>query len=174
MKRPHVLALGAVLVGIIVAVGFFGVQRQETVIAPEGAPQIPDFEFPDADGNPVRLADVEATIRIVNFWASWSPYSKDELPALSRIQESYGDTVAVIALNRDTDPTEGRAFLESLKLEKPPLFAYDAGDTYFKKVGGFNMPETVFVDKKGNVLKHVHGPMTEEEIRTQLDQFLSQ
>jgi thiol-disulfide isomerase/thioredoxin len=132
----------------------------------------PDFRFPDASGKDIVLSEVEARVRVVNFWASWSPYSRKELPALVALQEAFGDEVAVIALNRDTDPAEGRAFLTSLGLGEELLFAYDQSDTYFKELGGYNMPETVFVGLGGEVLVHVHGPMEYQEMRETVERLL--
>ena len=133
----------------------------------------PDFTLPDGAGALVQLSNVSGTVRVVNFWASWSPYSVSELPALVRLKETYGDKVTVLALNRDTDPREGRAFLERLGLRDALLFVYDRDDTYYKRVGGFNMPETLFVGEDERILAHVHGPMDETTLRDTLSQLLS-
>jgi thiol-disulfide isomerase/thioredoxin len=153
---------------------FFWLRGEEQEPAVVVAPTVPDFVFPDAQGNPVALADVQAELRVITFWASWSPYSRDELPTLARVKEAYGDRIAVVALNRDTNSAEGRAFLEAIGLADELIFAYDRDDTYYKEVGGFNMPETVFVDTEGRILHHTHGPMTEEAMRAVIEEHLAQ
>jgi thiol-disulfide isomerase/thioredoxin len=137
-----------------------------------GPVQVPDFSYPDESGRPVVLSQIRADVRVVNFWASWSPYSKDELPALVALKREFGDRVAVIALNRDTYSADGRAFLESLGLEDELVFAYDQDDSYFVSVGGYNMPETIFLGEDEEVLHHVHGPMTLDAMRTQVTRLL--
>jgi cytochrome c biogenesis protein CcmG/thiol:disulfide interchange protein DsbE len=132
----------------------------------------PDFILPDAGGMSVTLSKVKGTVKVVNFWASWSPYSREELPALARLKQSYGDTVTAIALDRDTDPADGRQFLASLGLGNDLLFVYDQGDTYFTQVGGYNMPETLILDADGRILEHVHGPMTEDALHAAIDRAL--
>jgi len=176
MKRLQLLVgialLGAVLVGGVhlVVTGRGDTARSTT----ESTAQVPDFSLPDATGRQVVLSQVDAPLKIVNFWASWSPYSREELPALARLQQEYKGQVAVVALNRDTVPADGRAFLASLGLGDALVFAYDANDEYFKEVGGYNMPETMFVDRNGMILAHIHGPMEYNTMKAHVDRLLSE
>jgi len=165
-----------VIVGSLCGVGAYVFQHRAPAphTETEGAvAYAPDFTLPDETGALVQLSSVPGTVRVVNFWASWSPYSMSELPALVRLKETYGDKVTVLALNRDTDPREGRAFLERLRLRGALLFVYDHNDTYYKRVGGFNMPETLFVGEGERILAHVHGPMDETALRDTLSQLLA-
>jgi len=133
---------------------------------------LPDFRLPNEQGVEVVFTDVEAQVRVVNFWASWSPYSVTELPALVQLKQEFGDQIEIVALNRDTNREDGKAFLRSLNLGSELLFAYDTADTYYSQVGGYNMPETIFVGADEEVLAHIHGPMTYEAMRTQLVSLL--
>lgn len=167
-----------VLAGVLVVCGiglYVFVQRGYVpeMEVDETATYAPDFSLPDDTGALVRLSSVPGTIRVVNFWASWSPYSASELPALVRLKEMYGDKITILALNRDTDPREGQVFLERLGQRGALLFVYDREDTYYKRVGGFNMPETLFVGEDERILAHVHGPMDEKALRDTLSQLLS-
>lgn len=175
--RSAIGALGALtlltLLGILVYVLFTQDRFTATEQSAETHAVAPGFSLPNAEGELIALEKINAEVRIINFWASWSPYSKDELSALVHIKETYGKKIAIIALNRDTNPVDGRAFLASLGLEDELLFAYDREDTYFKKVGGYAMPETLFLDREGNILAHIHGPMKEVDMRATLDEILS-
>ncbi len=133
----------------------------------------PEFNLPDAIGNNISLSEVEGKLKIINFWASWSPYSKDELSALVQLKKEYGKDLAIVALNRDVNPAEGEVFLESLKLDNVIVFIYDKNDVYFKKVGGYAMPETLFLDRDSSILMHKHGPMSYDEMNVQIQQFLN-
>jgi len=168
-------AVLTVLVLAIVLVVFLrnGDDVSETTPA-DTTVHVPEFSFPDADGALVSLTELEAPVRVVTFWASWSPYSRQELLDLARLKQTYGDRVAIAALNRDTDPSEGRAFLKSIGADDTLLFAYDTDDTYYKEVGGFNMPETVFVAQDNEVLHHQHGPMPYDEMVAVLEQLLDE
>ncbi len=132
---------------------------------------MPDFSFPNEKGEQVVFTNIQAPVRVVHFWASWSPYSREELPALVTLERESEGVIKVVALNRDTNPADGRAFLRDIGLASELTFAYDAEDTYFRTIGGYNMPETIFVGPRGEVLEHVHGPMSLEEMRSVVERI---
>jgi hypothetical protein len=92
---------------------------------------------------------------------------------LVALKREFGDRVAVVALNRDTYPKDGQVFLASLGLGEELVFAYDEADGYFGEVGGYNMPETIFVGRDGEVLHHEHGPMRLEEMQRVVEGLLN-
>ncbi|KKS35375.1 MAG: Thiol-disulfide isomerase and thioredoxin [Parcubacteria group bacterium GW2011_GWD2_42_14] len=134
--------------------------------------QAPDFSLPDASGKNISLETLEGDVKVITFWASWSPYTREELTSLSKLKEEYGDKVSVAALNRDANPAEGRAYLETLGLGEVLVFAYDQQDEYFKKVNGYAMPETLFLNADAKIVFHQHGPMTYDEMRAQIETML--
>lgn len=164
------LVLAGVLVAVVIGLAwwfFAGPSNDSSPLpyAPDpNLPQAPDFSFPDASGESVVLSEVTSPLRIVHFWASWDPSSADALEALAEIERQYGDAVAVIALNRDAVPAEGEVYLEGLAVDDVLTFAYDKQDSYYRELGGYNMPETVFLGSGGEILYHAHGPMTIEEL----------
>jgi|GEM_PF-2908290 len=177
MKQWPLHIAGTALTAVVVVAAlhlYFDMQEAVQQVPPASmeAAVVPDFTLPDASGNDVVLSKVAARVRVVNFWASWSPYSRNELAALARLKHAYGSDIEVVALDRDKTPAEGRAFIASLDLGPGLIFVYDHDDTYYRKVGGYNMPETLFIDTDGSVLMHVHGPMSEESMQAELDQLL--
>lgn len=175
MNRSTLTIVGALLLSAIIIAGvyFFVVQKDtdEQGDVGVGYKEAPAFSLPDAKGSIVSLAEIEADIKIVNFWASWSPYSADELKAFNRIQSEYGGLVSVVALSRDTHPEDGKRFLIEKGIENNITFVYDRDDAYYKKVDGFAVPETLFLNEKGEIVKHQHGPITYEEIRFQVEEM---
>lgn len=82
-------------------------------VAPETAPPetedpnkntAPDFPVLDADGNTVRLSDMFGKPVVINFWATWCPPCKRELPDFDRLCREYGDRVVFMMVNL----TDGR------------------------------------------------------------------
>jgi peroxiredoxin len=134
----------------------------------------PEFSLPGMDGNPVALGDVSAEVRVVNFWASWSPYSSNELRDFARLKDAYGDRVAIIALSRDTNIEDGRTFVRALGLGEGVTFVFDQEDAYFKKVRGFAVPETLFLDENENIRHHAHGPLTYEVMQQVVERLLAE
>ena len=173
MKRRGRTITTVVVLGTLLVLATYLIFASRSALEPdESAPRVPGFSFPDAGGLDVVLSDIQADLRLVHFWASWSPYSADDLITLSRLQGEFGQRVAVIALNRDTNPQEGKAYLAGLGISDSVIFAYDKEDSYFKEVGGYNMPETLFVAPDDTILLHIRGPMPYDVAREHITALL--
>lgn len=126
--------------------------------------RVPDLAFQDADGKPLRLAEVGAgEIRLVNLWASWCVPCRKEMPALDQLQaEMGGRNFEVVALNIDTrDPAKPKAFLAETGIKNLAFYADPKGQTFqdLRAVGrGFGLPTTLLVDSKGCEIGFVAGP----------------
>jgi thiol-disulfide isomerase/thioredoxin len=169
------LVLSIVFVLLLVGGGAYFVVKNRAVPAGEDAMtlELEKATFPTEAGEQVSLDDITARIRIINFWASWSPSSAEELASLARLEEVYADDVKVVAINRDTTKEEGFAFLNTKELSGKLLYLYDSADTYYKELGGYNMPETVFINQNGEVLTRVRGPMTYETMDNTVRELLA-
>jgi thiol-disulfide isomerase/thioredoxin len=121
--------------------------------------------YTDLDGNPVSLVAYKGKPLIINSWASWIPFSKDELKLLSLLQES-DDAVTVIAINRMENVATIKAYLDFIGKPEGIVFLSDATDTFYKAIQGYAMPETVFYDRDGLIVRHVRGVLTESELNT--------
>ena len=77
--------LGAALLWVALAAC---AQRPGEGLTPvTGKPQAPDFHLTDANGNSHRLADYRGRVVIVNFWATWCPPCRAEMPSMQRAWE---------------------------------------------------------------------------------------
>lgn len=168
------LVFGAVFLLLLIGAGVYVAVHYRDVPAGEDAQtlELTEAVFPTKEGELVSLDNINARIRVINFWASWSPSSAEELTSLARLEETYSKDIRVIAINRDTTKEEGFAFLESKDLDDKLLYVYDSADTYYKKLDGYNMPETVFINQKDEVLAHIRGPMTYEDMQNIVRAFL--
>jgi len=86
-----------------------------------GAPA-PDFTLRDLDGNQVRLADLRGQKVVVNFWATWCPPCRSEMPDLDRVaRESRGEGVVVLTVDQMESPDTVRGYLRELSLGLDPV-----------------------------------------------------
>ncbi len=174
MRYRAVILIIVLSVIVIFTAVYFKSNTTDNVDVVNNFSSAPEFNLPDSLGNNITLSEVGGEIKVVNFWASWSPYSADELSALVRLKNEYGDRLAIVALNRDVISEEGKAFLESLDLGSSLIFVYDKNDEYFNKVDGYAMPETLFLNKDGDILIHKHGPMSYDEMNKQVKLLFNQ
>lgn len=124
----------------------------------------------DYDGNPVTLAEYAGTPLIINSWAVWCPFCRNELPDFAKVQKEFGDKVTFIAIDRAEPVETVRRYTDELGITNDMVFLLDSDDSFYVGIGGFSMPETIFVDGDGVVKDHKRGPMNDEEIRRRIQQ----
>jgi thiol-disulfide isomerase/thioredoxin len=110
---------------------------------------------------------------VANVWASWCPYCVNELPGFGKIQKEFSDQIVILAINRGESAEQARAYLERLGMESDLLYYLDPEDSFYTSIGGFSMPETIFVDREGNVITHKRGPVSADEIRQKVQELLN-
>jgi len=91
----------------------------------------PDFRVFDASGKEVRLSDFKGEVVVLNFWASWCPPCKEEMPYFQKAYEQYGDRVKFMMLDlvdgsRETKAT-GQKFIADNKYTFPVLLRHQFG-----------------------------------------------
>jgi thiol-disulfide isomerase/thioredoxin len=87
---------------------------------PEPLPA-PALDLPDLSGVPFTLAQVDGKVVLVNFWATWCPPCRKEMPALQRLSQRFeGEPFAVLGVNVGENPERIEDFLQSLPV--PPGF----------------------------------------------------
>lgn len=130
--------------------------------------------FVDSTGVAVDLEGYRDSVRVINSWATWSPFSRDELVALNALAGEYRDRgLVVLAVNRDEPQERIDAFLASL----PPLpeitFVRDTEDMLYAASAGYTMPETLMYSSDGELLFHKRGAMTLDEMREEAEKAVA-
>ncbi|MDA0709525.1 MAG: TlpA disulfide reductase family protein [bacterium] len=122
---------------------------------PNTMPKVPSLELLDLDGNSVNLSDYSGTIRIVDFWATWCPPCRAEIPHFVALSREYPEvTVIGISLDR-TGPEKVRVYAEELGIEYPLLMGTMAAVEAFG--GVTSIPTTFVIDQKGTVIRKYVG-----------------
>lgn len=151
--------------------GFFWIKRGNVEITkrPE-LKRAPDFVFKDYDGREIKLLDFQGKPVLVNVWASWCPYCREELQDFARLQEEFGDKIVVIAINRAEILETAKIYSDKLGVTGKIILLLDPEDSFYKSIQGFSMPETIFVDKGGLIRDHRRGQILIEEMRRRTTQ----
>jgi len=124
--------------------------------------------------NPVSLSEYQGSVLVANLWASWCPFCTQELKDFETVAGEYKDKgVVVVAINRAEPKLQLQSYLNTLMEFENLVILQDKNDTYYKFIGGFSMPETIFYDRAGNVVNHKRGYIKLEEMRTNLDSILN-
>jgi cytochrome c biogenesis protein CcmG, thiol:disulfide interchange protein DsbE len=172
MSRPHnvlliisvVLAVSAVLFSAF----FFRVnEADDASFAKEYGLTLTDYE-----GKEVHLFDYRRKVLVAYAWASWCPYCGGEIENLAKLKMTYGNDIQIVAINRAEPPAVARAFTDRLQGIKDVVLLIDPNDSFFKEIGGYAMPETVFIDVGGTISFHQRGPIQIQEVDTKIKELL--
>lgn len=171
-KRSEVISIGIILI-IVIAVGLFAFSRSnsQSNTGSEATQALGNVEgesvFTDLDGGGFSLEQFDGKVRVVNSWATWCPFCINELPDFGKLATEFKDNsdVVVIGINRKEDPARAAAFIAQIGSLDDVVFVQDPEDSFYKSIGGFSMPETVFYDREGNISFHKRGFMTLEEMQ---------
>ena len=131
-----------------------------------------NFTLPDLDGKPLRLSDYRGKVVLVNFWATWCPPCRREMPSMERLSQRLKDQPFVIlAINQQEDPEQ--VFVFTGQLEPSPTFPilFDRDSKVAHAWGVLGLPASFIVDKQGRVVYRAMGgrefdhPEIEQSIR---------
>jgi len=118
-----------------------------------GAPA-PAFQLNSNSGKPLSLASLRGQIVLVNFWASWCGPCRKEMPILEQLNRQYRSKgVALVGVNVEPDSAAATNWLKATPVSFPILYDVDSKVSKLYQVEG--MPNTVILDRKGNV-RYIH------------------
>lgn len=132
----------------------------------------PNFHLQDYSGKTISLSDFAGKPLVINSWAAWCPFCKEELPNFAAAQKEFGDRVTFIAIDRAESLNVAKGYTNSQGTTGKLVFLLDPSDSFYQSIGGFSMPETIFVDKDGNIVDHKRGPMDLNEIRERTQKII--
>src|SRR6202789_3970305 len=85
--------------------------------------EAPDFVLKAMDGSNLRMSEFRGEVVLVNFWARWAGDSRQEMPALDRINTTYNRAgLVVLGVSIDEDLNRAREFAGAMKVSYPILF----------------------------------------------------
>lgn len=141
-----------------------------------------DFELKDQYGNTHRLEDYRGKVIFLNFWGTWCPPCRAEMPDIQKLYEEYsaqGDEAEVVILGaaapemgQEGDISSITQFMEENGYNYPVLM--DENWEMFNWYGITSFPTTFMIDKEGNVYGYVTGQMSEDIMRSIIRQTLGE
>ncbi len=121
----------------------------------------PDFALLDLSGNVVRLSDFLGKTVVLNFWASWCPPCRAEMPEFLEAYEQRlpQDDFVILAVDKLVEDGKGAVedFVQEFALTFP--VAFDASDEVNQRYGVRGLPSTFFIDRNGVLLSKNLGPV---------------
>jgi peroxiredoxin len=172
------------LVVFLVGSGWTLVSRLPASATTDGAPppspregfSAPDFTLDTLEGGQVTLSELRGKVVMVNFWASWCPPCRAEMPAIEKVYRAYRDlgleVLAVNTTNQDSE-ADAAAFVREFGLTFPiPLDRTGAVSAAYNLRG---LPSTYFIGADGVIQSVVvGGPMSEALVQSKVEDLLKE
>lgn len=116
----------------------------------------PDFSLEDMDGQLHRLSELRGRVVIINFWATWCPPCREEMPSMQRAWQALHDKgVVLLAVNVGEDMESVFRFSGSMDIGFPLLLDSDSKVADAWPVKG--LPSTFVVDRQGRIVYRAIG-----------------
>lgn len=117
----------------------------------------PDITLKDLQGNEVRLSDFQGKLVFLNFWATWCPPCRDEMPSIEDLYRSMqGRAFQILAVSVDDDPKQVQGLMQFAGYTFPMFMDENQkAATLYRTTG---IPETFLIGPDGTILYKVIGP----------------
>ena len=135
----------------------------------------PEFTLKDLSGKTVPLSAFKGKVVLLNFWATWCPPCRAEMPALNKLYRALKPRgLEIIAVSTDRSVNDIKGFLEKHRVDFPILF--DADHSASKQYRVFSMPTTFLIDRNGMIVEKFYGEYdwTEPETKGKIEKLLQQ
>lgn len=130
----------------------------------------PDFTLTSLDGETVTLSDHIGRPVVLNYWATWCPPCRIEMPHLQQASEQYGGRVTFLGINQAEGEQLIRDFRDEYGLTYPLLL--DPNLTAHNLYSAINLPTTVFIDADGVVREVIVGAVNTAVLQDRLERLL--
>jgi len=133
----------------------------------EAYPQARDFTVQDIDGNDVKLSEQFGKPLVVNFWASWCPPCKEEMPDFDSVYQEMGEQVTFMMVNlvdgsRETLET-ATDYITANGYTFPIYFDVNQDAAYTYTIT--SIPTTLFINAKGEIVTSAVGAIDAEVLK---------
>lgn len=161
------LTIGTVLVALVIVYLTSTAARPEGEVVPRIGGLAPDFTLTDLDGKPVRLSDYRGRVVFLNFWATWCPPCREEMPDMEAVRLQVGERAVIVAVNLGEAPGEVRRFAESGGLGFKILLDSDGkvAERYMIR----NIPTSFFIDRDGVIRSKYIGALDRGRMLAAID-----
>ena len=175
MKKTHLILILLVFLGLASAYAVRKYNQRPPVFTPGQVGKIaPDFTLASATEGEIKLADYKGKLVLLNFWASWCPPCRAEIPGFIKIQEEYNDqgfTIlgAAIEYNESVN-----VYIKEVGLNYPTAYGVEAVHKVAAAYGDPDgaLPYSVLISKDQKIIEVFAGFLSETKLKKLIEKNL--
>ncbi len=130
---------------------------------------VADLALPDLEGKNRSLSEYRGRWVVVNYWATWCPPCREELPELEVFHTNREDAMVIGVNKEDISSERLQTFIEEQFLSYPILREPSSSRSTLGTIPG--LPTTIIIDPEGRAIARKVGPVTAELLNTAIDRF---
>ena len=127
----------------------------------------PDFTLTSLDGDSVKLSSFRGKPVFLNFWATWCPPCRAEMPDMSKVKAEMGDTIHIVGVNLKETPDKVKPFVTENGYDW--LHLLDSDGAIGKSYGVHGIPASYFLDAEGVIVGKQVGGITSELMTLEIE-----
>ncbi len=162
MKQTTVLIIAA----FVALAGGIWLQNKTQPETPRDAMELPDYLLPDLTGNERSLSEWRGKIVIMNFWATWCPPCREEIPEFVALQQEYQDQgLQFVGIAIETKESVEK-YLDFVDINYPVLIAGDQGIILTQQWGNSAgiLPFSLIFNQQGQMIHRQSGQLSRAKI----------
>lgn len=175
-KPPRKWSKGAipiVFVFVLALLGLLGWGLKKAQAGPVNSGLAPEFSLTGFDGRKATLSELRGQVVIINFWASWCLPCREEAAYLEQTWRKYKDQ-GVVFIGVDYVDTKKEALAYIQEFDITYINGPDLGTRISQSFNIKGVPETYYVDKKGQLRGVKIGPLKPPELDQKIDELLAE
>jgi thiol-disulfide isomerase/thioredoxin len=129
-----------------------------------------NFKLKDLKGKEVSLSDFKGKKVFLNFWASWCPPCKAEMPDIEKLYQQTKDSdLVILAVNLGEGKATAKSFIDNNKYNFSVLL--DSDQSIGNQYSIVAIPTSFFIDKEGNIVSTIKGGITLEQMKSNISKL---
>jgi len=139
--------------------------------------QAPDFSLDDMDGEQHSLRDYRGKVIMLNFWATWCPPCRREIPSMESIYQDMGDKgFVVLGVNQFETPDHVFAYMGQLSVFPTFPILFDPDSSISERYAVKGLPTTLLINRQGEVVYRAAGgrDFDHPEVRAIVEELLAE
>lgn len=175
MKKNHVIIIVLLIFALAAAYGVRKYNQRGAVFDLNQSGKVaPEFSLPNIKGGELKITDYKGKLILLNFWASWCPPCRAEIPGFINVQKAYQDkgfTFIGVAIESKKDAV---TYAEDIGINYPVSYGMDKSSVVAAKYGNPDggLPYSVLIGKDMKIISVHPGFLSEDKLKELIEKNL--